>query len=347
MAAITERFQGLRRPGASLLKKTLPSRPDEPVLARKAVPPPKVVVDQPVTSPTASSTASTTPVQPQAQVKGLPPTPSPSYPAPTSSLPPTPSASSVSSPASVATTIPAPSPQFQPQPQLQSQFQNQPQPQSPLQVQPQPQPPQNQSARPPRTTSLNSPPNNTYQDRRPPQHRQVTNLQPNQPRPNLSPNGPGPQTQRPVSEAPSISQFIPDPEPEPELPDSEQEPDLILDNQSSNSSGKTPSTNSNSSSNHSISPGLKQFPDGYIPPIPEPMIIPPLTNVHYGCFQSHASMPATSNVWYATACMTCKKVDQEVRHRCTFCCMRICAGCYEELRKCKNRDLRELMDNLS
>ncbi|KAF5017125.1 hypothetical protein F66182_10990, partial [Fusarium sp. NRRL 66182] len=71
MAAITDRFQGLRRPGASLLKKTLPSRPDEPVLARKAVPPPKVVVEQPiaVTSPTASSTASTTPVQPQAQLK--------------------------------------------------------------------------------------------------------------------------------------------------------------------------------------------------------------------------------------------------------------------------------------
>ncbi|RAO72723.1 uncharacterized protein BHQ10_008735 [Talaromyces amestolkiae] len=344
MAAITERFQGLRRPGASLLKKTLPSRPDEPVLARKAVPPPKVVVEQPVAviSPTASSTASTTPVQPQAQLKGLPPTPSPSYPVPTSSLPPTPSASSVSSPASVATTIPAPSPQFQPQsqPQFQSQSQfQQSQPQSP------PAQPQTQQTRPPRTTSLNSPQNNPYQDRRPPQHRQITNLQPNQPRPNLSPNGSSAQSKRPISEAPSISQFIPDPEPEPELPDSEQEPDLILDNQSSNSSGKTPSTNSSDTS--IISPGLKQFPDGYIPPIPEPMVIPPLTNVHFGCFHSHASMPATSNVWYATACMTCKKVDQEVRHRCTFCCMRICAACFEGLRKCKNRDLRELMGNLS
>ncbi|EEA22236.1 hypothetical protein TMatcc_008327 [Talaromyces marneffei ATCC 18224] len=345
MAAITERFQGLRRPGASLLKKTLPSRPDEPVLARKAVPPPKLVVEQPITSPTASSTASTTPVQPQAPRKGLPPTPAPSYPSPASPLPPTPSAPSVASPAAVTTTI-APLPQFQPQPQPQSQpqFQNQSQPHSPP-AQPQP----TQSTRPPRTTSLNGPQNNTYQDRRPPQHRQITNLQPNQPRPNLSPGPPPGQSKRPISEAPSISQFIPDPEPEPELPDSEQEPDLILDNQSSNSSGKTPSTNSNSSSssNHSISPGLKQFPDGYVPPIPEPMIIPPLTNVHFGCFQSHASMPATSNVWYATACMTCKKVDQEVRHRCTFCCMRICAGCYEQLKKCKNRDLRELVDNLS
>lgn len=336
MAAITDRFQGLRRPGASLLKKSLPSRPDEPVLARKAVPPPKVVVEPAtVTSPTASSTGSTTPVQPQAQFKGLPATPSPSYPPPSSSLSPKSSTSPVSSPTSITTTITAPSPQFK----------NQSQPHSPPQVQPQLQ--QNQSARPPRTTSLNSPQNDPYQDRRPPQHRQITNLQPNQPRPNLSPNGPGPQTKRPVSEAPSLSQFIPDPEPEPELPDSEQEPDLILDNQSSNSSGKTPSTNSNSSSNQSISPGLKQFPDGYIPPIPEPMIIPPLTNVHYGCFQSHASMPAASNVWYATACMTCKKVDQEVRHRCTFCCMRICADCYEGLRKCKNRDLRELMGKLT
>jgi hypothetical protein len=83
-----------------------------------------------------------------------------------------------------------------------------------------------------------------------------------------------------------------------------------------------------------------------VPPIPEPQIIPPLTKVHYGCFQSHAFMPPTTNLWYATACMTCKKIDQEVRHRCTFCCMRICGGCFEELRKCKNRDLKELVSRV-
>ncbi|OKL56956.1 hypothetical protein UA08_07825 [Talaromyces atroroseus] len=311
MAALTERFQGLRRPGASLLKKGLPSRPDEPVITRKAVPPPKVTVEQPVVAP-----------PPQ---KGLPP--APVSPPPSSTLPPTPSAASeVSSPASAATTVTPSTAQSQPQ-----------------------------SSRPPRSTSLKKSQPAAAEQR--PQHRLVAHLQVN----NNSPQ------QRPISEAPSISQFIPDPEPEPDFDAAEltvTANDFARGGGGSSGGGgggggggrsetsenssdqQTPSSSTHSNGSGISSSIFKNYPDGYVPSIPETIVIPPLTPVHYACFQSHANMPAASNMWYATACMTCKKVDQEVRHRCTFCCMRICAPCFERLQKCKGRGLRELMSTL-
>jgi hypothetical protein len=289
MAALTERFQGLRRPGASLLKKGLPSRPDEPVITRKAVPIP--------------------PPPP----KGLPPAPaSPPSPPPSQTLP-----SAVSSPASATTITPATAVHSQQQQQQQQQ--------------------------PPRLSSLKNPP---PAEKRP-QHRAVAHLQVNN-----NPNNNN--KQRPVSEAPSISQFIPDPEPEPDFDAadfaaaSEYARGGRSDSENSSDQQTPSSTHSNGSGSGSgvSSQIFKNYPDGYVPPIPETIIIPPLTPVHYACFQSHASMPASSNVWYATACMTCRKVDQEVRHRCTFCCMRICAGCFERLQKCRGRALGELMSSL-
>ncbi|PYH46674.1 uncharacterized protein BP01DRAFT_355669 [Aspergillus saccharolyticus JOP 1030-1] len=72
----------------------------------------------------------------------------------------------------------------------------------------------------------------------------------------------------------------------------------------------------------------------------------PLNKLHYACYQDHRSMPPANNAWYALPCMTCQKFDHEVRHRCVFCCLRICGGCYQALQKCPNRSLAQLMRSL-
>lgn len=66
---------------------------------------------------------------------------------------------------------------------------------------------------------------------------------------------------------------------------------------------------------------------------------PPLNKVHYACFQDHRNMPIAQNVWCPVPCMTCHKKDQEIRHRCVFCSLRVCGGCFRELQKVKRRDL--------
>jgi len=72
----------------------------------------------------------------------------------------------------------------------------------------------------------------------------------------------------------------------------------------------------------------------------------PLNKVHFACFQEHRNMPIAQNVWCPVPCMTCHKHDQEIRHRCVFCSLRICEGCYRSLQKMKNRSLTTLMDSL-
>lgn len=81
----------------------------------------------------------------------------------------------------------------------------------------------------------------------------------------------------------------------------------------------------------------------WLPPQPEP-IAAPLTKVHFSCYQSHRSMLLSNNFWYPVPCMTCQRQDREVRHRCTFCCLRICTDCFQALQSCKDRSLAELME---
>jgi hypothetical protein len=265
MAAVSERIQGLRRPGASLLKKTLPARPSDKALSRKAVNPVAADININISENPPSTFRENT--EPQKDLPLPPPPPPP---------PPLPHVVPVAS----------------------------------------------QAARPPRGSSLNDNRNNErqyYNQYERPQERQPVNNSNNLLVPQPSRNA------RPVSEAPSISQFIPDPEPEPfDLPIS---PDLIIDGQ------KTPDSSSNNSTIHNTVE--------WTPPLPDPVVIAPLTRVHYDCFQAHRNMPQSNNVWYATACMTCQKLDQEVRHRCTFCCLRVCAACFERLQKSKDRSLAE------
>lgn len=57
-------------------------------------------------------------------------------------------------------------------------------------------------------------------------------------------------------------------------------------------------------------------------------------------------MPVAQNAWCPVPCMTCQKMDREIRHRCVFCCLRVCEGCYLALQRCRGRLLAELMSQL-
>ncbi|KAL4883633.1 hypothetical protein BJY04DRAFT_184015 [Aspergillus karnatakaensis] len=83
----------------------------------------------------------------------------------------------------------------------------------------------------------------------------------------------------------------------------------------------------------------------FTPPEVEPVAVP-LNKLHYSCYQDHRAMPATTNVWYSLPCMACQKFDREVRHRCVFCCLRVCAECFQSLKKYPRRSLAQLMETL-
>ncbi|KAL4737581.1 hypothetical protein BDV11DRAFT_191461 [Aspergillus similis] len=118
----------------------------------------------------------------------------------------------------------------------------------------------------------------------------------------------------------SLEELIPSPEPEPEL------------------DGASSTPNEAGSSEEDNRP--------FTPPEVEPVAVP-LTKLHYACYQDHRAMPAAGNVWYALPCMTCQKFDREIRHRCVFCCLRVCADCYQALQKFPRRSLAQLMETIS
>jgi hypothetical protein len=84
-------------------------------------------------------------------------------------------------------------------------------------------------------------------------------------------------------------------------------------------------------------------------PIPKELksVVQPLTNLHYSCYQAHRSIAMSRNIYYPVPCMTCHTVDREVRWRCTFCCLRVCASCVKGLRACQRRSLKEFMETLA
>ena len=86
-------------------------------------------------------------------------------------------------------------------------------------------------------------------------------------------------------------------------------------------------------------------PSPFVPPDVEP-VAPKLNEIHLTCYQQHRAMPVAQNTWCPMPCMTCQKFDIEIRHRCVFCCLRICESCYQILQKCKNRSVEELVDQL-
>ncbi|OQE27070.1 hypothetical protein PENFLA_c006G00456 [Penicillium flavigenum] len=86
-------------------------------------------------------------------------------------------------------------------------------------------------------------------------------------------------------------------------------------------------------------------PSPFVPPDVEP-VAPKLNEIHLTCYQEHRAMPVAQNTWCPMPCMTCQKFDIEIRHRCVFCCLRICESCYQTLQKCKNRSVEELVDRI-
>ncbi|KAJ5246990.1 hypothetical protein N7468_001973 [Penicillium chermesinum] len=86
-------------------------------------------------------------------------------------------------------------------------------------------------------------------------------------------------------------------------------------------------------------------PPYFTPPEMDP-VAPELNVTHYNCFQEHRNMPTAQNVWCPLPCMTCQKFDRETRHRCVFCCLRICESCYQGLQKCRHRSLQELLSKV-
>ncbi|EGE84652.1 hypothetical protein BDDG_07597 [Blastomyces dermatitidis ATCC 18188] len=75
-------------------------------------------------------------------------------------------------------------------------------------------------------------------------------------------------------------------------------------------------------------------------------LIPPLTKIHFSCYQSHRYLSPSNNIIYPVPCMACLNDDQLIRWRCTFCCLRICGDCMQTMQKCKRRSLKELMERL-
>ncbi|KAL3475332.1 hypothetical protein BJX99DRAFT_229705 [Aspergillus californicus] len=118
----------------------------------------------------------------------------------------------------------------------------------------------------------------------------------------------------------SLEGFIPDPEPELEL------------------GGTNGTPNEANSSEDDDRP--------FTPPEVEPVAVP-LNKLHYSCYQDHRAMPVAGNVWYALPCMTCQKFDRKIRHRCVFCCLRVCADCFQALKNCPRRSLAQLIETIS
>ncbi|WEW56712.1 hypothetical protein PRK78_002161 [Emydomyces testavorans] len=84
------------------------------------------------------------------------------------------------------------------------------------------------------------------------------------------------------------------------------------------------------------------------PPLPivQVDVVPPLTKVHFSCYQSHRSFMVSKNAYHSVPCMTCLKADQQVRWRCTFCSLRVCGDCAKGIANCKERSLMEFLENL-
>ncbi|RMJ21405.1 hypothetical protein PHISP_07727 [Aspergillus sp. HF37] len=77
-----------------------------------------------------------------------------------------------------------------------------------------------------------------------------------------------------------------------------------------------------------------------------PAVAAPLADIHFNCYQEHRAMPIANNVWYPVPCMACHKHDRDIRHRCVFCCLRVCNACFQVLQRCQGRSLGELLEGI-
>lgn len=87
--------------------------------------------------------------------------------------------------------------------------------------------------------------------------------------------------------------------------------------------------------------GRRPFPHGGYFHGPTPP--PPLTYVHFHCFQFHQNMNLSKNDLAPVPCMTCRTDDSELRWKCSWCCLRICIKCMESLEGSQGRNLETLI----
>ena len=71
--------------------------------------------------------------------------------------------------------------------------------------------------------------------------------------------------------------------------------------------------------------------------------IPPLTTIHYLCYQAHRAIRVSQNKNAPVPCMVCYTDDLEDRWKCAWCCVRMCKSCMERLQNSENRDLPALV----
>lgn len=74
--------------------------------------------------------------------------------------------------------------------------------------------------------------------------------------------------------------------------------------------------------------------------IPIPVTAPPITLIHFNCYQSHRRVLKLPNKHYPVPCMICKVDNTEQRWKCAWCCLRVCTECMDALRKVEGKDLR-------
>lgn len=75
-------------------------------------------------------------------------------------------------------------------------------------------------------------------------------------------------------------------------------------------------------------------------PIPLPQdLIPALTPAHFTCYTAHQTTTWSNNTFQPMGCMICRANDRERKWCCTWCQLRICARCSEELTMVPGRSL--------
>ncbi|KAF1939085.1 hypothetical protein EJ02DRAFT_265940 [Clathrospora elynae] len=80
-------------------------------------------------------------------------------------------------------------------------------------------------------------------------------------------------------------------------------------------------------------------------PIPMPVaFVPQITEVHLHCYTSHKTNMWSNNAFQPMACMLCHSNERDRKWACTWCLLRICRGCSEELAMVPERDLGVLLE---
>ncbi|KAF1913846.1 hypothetical protein BDU57DRAFT_324467 [Ampelomyces quisqualis] len=80
-------------------------------------------------------------------------------------------------------------------------------------------------------------------------------------------------------------------------------------------------------------------------PIPLPQtLIPAITSAHLSCYTNHTATIWSNNAFQPMGCMVCRANDRERKWCCTWCQLRICRSCSEELRVVPGRNLGRYLD---